>query len=121
MSNVDIYYLGKIAPEYENFSDIERFNILKGVAEERISNLYFKKNTNIDYATALMIAHMLKISEKSNTTGVIESQKVGDIEEKYAVDSSFNVSSSSAALSSTTYGLELLTFINTFRKTPMLW
>lgn len=111
MSNVNIAYLGNIAPEYAGFTNTERFNILKGVAEKRISSSYFGDTT--DYATALLIAHMLKTTERSASAANVTKEQVGEVSIAYNTNMS--------NLASTSYGAELKTLMRTFRKTPISW
>ena len=82
MSNVSISYLGKIAPEYANFSDTERFNIVKGIAECSIDESVF--GCKSDYAVALLIAHILKTGDIQGIGGEVTKDKNGDVERQYA-------------------------------------
>ena len=82
MSSVDITYLGQIAPEYASFSDTNRFNTLKTIADEIVSATVFGEQTN--YAVALTIAHMLKMGELRGIGGELEKEKIGDEEYQYS-------------------------------------
>jgi hypothetical protein len=81
MSSVTITYLGQVAPEYSSFSDTDRFNALKTIAENMISATVFGFNT--DYAVALTIAHMLKMGELRGIGGEVTKEKIGDEEYQY--------------------------------------
>lgn len=114
MSTITIDYLRNIAPEYNTFTDVARFNALKSIAELSVNPTYFGSKT--DPATAYLVAHMLKIGERVGMAGNVESNRVGDVSQTYRLQNG-----SDAELSTTSYGCEFVRLKKSCRKTPVMW
>lgn len=116
MSSVTIEYLGYIAPEYANI-DAERFNALKDIAKEFVTARVFGEKTN--YATALYIAHILKVGERQGISGSVISERVGDVSRSYS-DPNSNSSSGKSGLEDTSYGKQFVAVRRSIVKTPFI-
>lgn len=114
MSNVTLEYFGYIAPEYANI-DCERFNALKDTACEFVSEKLF--GTKTKYATALYIAHILKIGDRKGISGDVVSERVGDVSRSYG---DYKSSSNPSGLEDTSYGKQFLAVRRSVIKTPFI-
>jgi len=83
---------------FEEFSDVDsdRIDKILPIFASQISATVF--GTQTDYATALLLAHVLKIS-KNKGSGMVTSKKAGDLSIGFS-------SSSDDELGLTAYGLE---------------
>jgi len=113
--SITITDLGYRAPEYVGFSDTDRFNALKTLAECQISEDYF--GCQYDDAVILLIAHMLAVGDRGGVSGSVKKDKVGDVEREWSSASTYLYDS---VYSTTSYGLEFLRLRNSLLKTPLM-
>ena len=116
MSNVTVEYLGYVAPEYAHI-DAERFNALRDIASEFVNEKVFGEKAK--YATALYIAHILKVGERQGISGSVISERVGDISRSYS-DPNSNASYGKSGLEDTSYGKQFVAVRRSVLKTPII-
>ena len=109
---VDITFLGAVAPEYANF-DETRFGILLPIAQSFVN--YDLWGDSADYGVALMLAHMIKMSEREGQSGAVSSEKIGNYSANYAHNLQKN-----EELKATSYGLEFLRVRKTLPIVPFV-
>ncbi|MCP4482070.1 MAG: DUF4054 domain-containing protein [bacterium] len=93
---VNLTYLHQIAPEFKDFNDLVRFNILEDTANLFVDSEIFEEKT--DYAIILLIAHYLALANLKGIDLFTKSVKVGELSKTFASENAEN------ELLLTTYG-----------------
>ena len=110
--SITLSFLGYVAPEYVSL-DAARFAILLPIAEEFIDDTLW--GDKADYGVAMILAHMVKVSERNGKGGAVSSEKIGN----YAVTYADNLQHDSE-LGSTSYGQEYLRVRKSLPITPFV-
>lgn len=105
-----------LAPEFAGY-DSSALNLVAAEAERFVNTSIWKAKT--DLGVVYMTAHMLKMAAiaASNSSGQVISEKVGDLERRYA---SPNNAESDDNLSQTKYGHEFLRARRTLQISPFV-